>query len=201
MKHSTFVSVLHLLAAGVLALPNSPLYGYPSMPTISYHFPNTTYLTSYESSATYASPSSTPVYVSPIYQQPTPYPTGLQVHSSYPISYYTPPPYQTSYSYPIGSTPPYQTSGLPYYTPTGPYTTEIPYTTPAQKYSPIYQSSNNQYMSSYPSSSYQTTASTCPSSGLDINNPGGFVLWTWAPGFCDLDNKPVSGTVALPESI
>lgn len=199
---ATVLSFLHLVAVGVLASPANPLYGYPSMPTISYHFPNTT---SYPSMAT-TSPYSTPVYVSPIYQQPSPYPTGVQIHSNYPS-----PPYQSVYPNSLG----YQT--LPYYTPTVSYATEIPYTTPSQTYQSIYQSyytpivpysttpvysqyPSSQYLTSYYSSSYPSSyyppTNTCPSSGLDINNPGAFALWTYAPGSCDLDNKPLSSTVS-----
>src|SRR5437764_8928784 len=94
---ATVISFLHLVAVGVLASPANPMYGYPPMPTISYHFPNTT---SYPSMET-TSPYSTPVYVSPIYQQPSPYPTGVQMHSNYPIPYSPSQPYQPVYSSPM----------------------------------------------------------------------------------------------------
>jgi hypothetical protein len=203
---ATVISFLHLVAVGVLASPANPMYGYPPMPTISYHFPNTTSYPSMENT----SPYSTPVYVSPIYQQPSPYPTGVQMHSNYPTPYYPSQAYP-NYSSSMG----YQT--LPYYAPTVSYATEIPYATPSQTPQPIYQSyypptvpyhtmpvytqyssaqyMTSYYMSSYPSSYYPPT-NMCPSSGVDINHVGTFALWTYAPGYCDLDNKPVSSTVS-----
>jgi len=60
-------------------------------------------------------------------------------------------------------------------------------------------------MQSLPSSPVSTSSSSTTSSGgschatcLVVNNPGNFELWTYAPGICDLDNKPVTSGVSTP---
>jgi hypothetical protein len=64
-------------------------------------------------------------------------------------------------------------------------------------YTPIYTPYSAPYYPPYISSSpsYYPPTNNCPPTGIDILKPGNFELWSYAPGICDLDNKPVSSSV------
>jgi len=50
--------------------------------------------------------------------------------------------------------------------------------------------------SSSPSFTTISSAGNCQATCFAVNNPGNFELWTYAPGVCDLDNKPVRSGVS-----
>jgi len=53
--------------------------------------------------------------------------------------------------------------------------------------------------STYPSTQASVSIPSTPicTTGVDVNKPGLFELWSYAPGVCDLDNKVVTSTVYL----
>jgi len=60
-----------------------------------------------------------------------------------------------------------------------------------------------QFATSSPTSVFPSTRKSVSASssrmcapGIDINNPGLFELWSYAPGICDLDNKVVTSSVS-----
>jgi hypothetical protein len=59
----------------------------------------------------------------------------------------------------------------------------------SSQYTPSYTTTNHPYWAYPPYYSIPTYP------GFDVTNPGTFELWSYAPGICDLDNKPVSSGV------
>ena len=183
--HSPFLSLIQFLSliVVILAIPQLPDTSCYTMPP--YH--NTTTSCSSNSSSTQMIPStsSSVVYSS---HQSTHYSHNSQTThyecEQYPsqsrnlsISYHHeyPSATHTSYNSKLASASP------------SPHTTcqvatEFPTSSPT---------------SIYPSS--QTSASTSSSPmctpGIDVNKPGVFELWSYAPGICDLDNKVVTSSV------
>lgn len=168
---STLLILLQLasLSIKVFAIPQGPWINYSVVPSTP-PYPNTTITitTCYESE----SPSLS---------------TSYEMHYAYPSVVYTPQssyPQTTSFSYSRHRYASLTTYPLIQYGTIGHYPTSTPSvshtTTHPQPYStsPVY----------YPP--------VCASdAGIDVLNPGTFELWSYAPGICDLDNKPVSSSV------
>jgi hypothetical protein len=192
----SYESTLSYTTAAVLSYPStSSAVTIPSyvtspisytLPSVSYSLPGTYYSSFYISSVVVSYPTP-PVY--PI----TPY---ASIPSVYSIP--SPPVYSTpSYTTPSMSTPVYVSS---------PYTTYVTpsYSSPIESTSPTYPSQPTYVTSSIqsypPASPSQPTTPSPPTCPVNILSPGTFELWTYAPGQCDLDNRPVFSTV-LPHGI
>ena len=180
----------------VRAIPQDPQINYPVIPPAP-PYPNTTVsiTTSYES------PS---VSTSSLYEMSYTYPSVIYTpQSMFPQTTYSysPQEYAGEYTSPntYSST---QYGTYPYY-PTS--TPSMSNTTlyPPNAYTPTY----SQYTSSYPQEyqGYPQSNLTSPvyflpichsNHCIEVLNPGAFELWSYAPGICDLDNKPVSSSVS-----
>ena len=188
---------LALLSINALAIPQ---YQFNTSTSVT-SYPNTNNYESYgsrpppSSSSSYEMSSITSTYPSLIYPPPSYY------SSNYSQRYATDYSSQINYSslsYPT-STPyiSYASTNLPNISPlySMAYTSLCNYpqtsyvVSRSSQYTPSYTTTNQPYWVYPPYYSIPTYP------GFDVTNPGTFELWSYAPGICDLDNKPVSSGV------